>query len=185
MDERILKIDKIQLEYIEISLSPSILDLSKENIILILNDKNLYNYNIRDISGGSGQKYKIIPVSKFNRYDSMSIQIRYEDTLSNTVKSYVCKYIKNNTDMTIRIMQNVSGLYKITLTDINELSYDVESKTFIVSLPLNIENCSATLQGGEIYHVGENIVIDVVLRDTKGNLVPDGNYLVQIKWDKY
>ena len=183
MSEIVLVVENVQLNYIEFSLLTGIINLSKENISLIVNDKNYSNYSIEDISN-NGEKYKIIPMGKFTKYDSVSIQINYNNMFSNRVKIFICKFFENETDMDIRIIESMPGEYKLTLSNVNDIPFGVQSENFTVSLPLNMDFCVARLNGSSQYNIGEEIVFNIELRDVDGELVPDGNYLMEVEWIK-
>lgn len=176
-----LKIDLIELYSIEFSLSPGIPELTADKVSSTLNNNNFYDYNIYDISEGRGEKYRITPLTKFSKYDFLSIQIIDNNLYSNKMKIYFCKYFSESADLNFKLPENTNGKYKVILSSVNGYDIGAESEIVTVSYANDIDASSVTLPGGDTYHIDEDIIINVELIDINNNHVPDGNYLIEVK----
>ncbi|MFA9397345.1 MAG: hypothetical protein ACERKV_03650 [Clostridiaceae bacterium] len=176
-----LKINSIELNSIEFSLSPEILDISKDEINLILNNNYFYNYNIYHINENNSEKYRIIPNKNFYKYDYLSIQIITESYISDVTKIFFCKYFSQSSDINFTLPTISNGKYKLILNAVNGYKFETTSVPITVSLPIDINSSDAILEGSGIYQINENIPIDIELIDINNNPVPNGNYLIEIE----
>ena len=63
---------------------------------------------------------------------------------------------------------------------LNGQEFILESEVFTVSAPISKQISKISVEGRGIYKENEDIIVDIMLFDINGELVPDGNYAVEV-----
>lgn len=175
-----LRINSINLNKINFSLSPSIPLLKKDDLCLILNNAPFENFRLILKSKGGGARYSIVPYKPFKYTDTLYIQIINPPFQSYRYKIHFAMTLnKGCGKTTFKIPGNVQGKYSLRLTQVNGIQVNLESNSFVVSRPID-QFCSSLYSCKRSYAPGEYIELLLYLLTIDGCPVPDGLYEIEI-----
>ena len=177
-----IKVERIDLNSIKISLEPGISEITKNDIEFSLNDIEFTEYNIIDKSKGNGTIYEIIPYSTFTPNDNLEIQIIKNEFISDKIKIFFAKrFYHGSAEVKMKLPRNIQGKYAIKLLTVNGRLFNISSDYIIVSKMIDNNKSKAILQGSGVYDLNEKINVEIQLYDIDGNKVPDGYYRIKIE----
>lgn len=173
----------IDINYINIALSPGITDLTKVNFNISLNDTVFIDFSLEKVNM-DGTLYKIIPYKPFSIYDEVRIEINKSNYSINALKIYISKYFYNGGGIFLYdVPQIPSGVYGLSITKINDMDFLLTSDPITICNGIN-KDLSYIQTDKPIYSLGEPINLSVNLFDNDNLKVPNGKYVIKLKLEK-
>lgn len=179
----IMSSESIEINHINITLSPGINDLTKENFNLSLNDLVFTDFYIEKLNI-DGTLYSIIPIIPFSIYDEVRIEIDKLNYSINALKVYISKYFYNGGGIFLyNVPQVPSGVYNLSVTKINDMDFLLTTDPITICNGIN-KDSSYLETDKAIYSLGEPINLSLNLLDNYNIKVPDGQYVIKISLEK-
>lgn len=183
MQNIIMSSESIEITHINITLSPGITDLTKENFKLSLNDLAFTDFYIEKLNI-DGTLYTIIPIIPFSIYDEVRIEIDKTNYSINALKVYIAKYFFNGGGIFLyNVPQVPSGVYNLSITKINDMDFLITTDPITICNGVN-KDSSYLETDKSVYSLGEPINLSVNLFDNNNLKVPDGQYVIKISLEK-
>lgn len=173
----------VDINHINISLTPGINDLIKDDLKLSLNDNPFSDFDLEKVNM-DGTLYKIKPYLFFNIYDEVRVEVDKINYSINALKIYIAKYFYNGGGIFLYNVPKIpSGVYGLNVTQVNGEDFILTSDPITICNGIN-KDLSFLQTDKTIYSLGEAVNLTVNLLDEDNLNIPDGKYVIKLKLEK-